>query len=147
MKIFKYKSAFTLSLFLWQCTAFNDKPSVIPVENFFKNPQKTAFQLSPDGENISYLAPFQNRMNIFVRNMKDTNAIMLTHSEEFDIRKSSWANDKTLLYFEYYPDNSMKFSSIDIVSGNTRALLAKKKVNTEIISIILDIENQILDAA
>src|SRR5438105_3440946 len=40
---------------------------VIPVENFFKNPEKTAFCISPDGEFISYLGPVESRLNIFVQ--------------------------------------------------------------------------------
>ena len=40
------------------------------VEDFFKNPEKTSFKISPDGTHISYLAPYKRRKNIFIRNIK-----------------------------------------------------------------------------
>ena len=39
----------------------------IAVEDFFKNSEKRTFRLSPNGEFIAYLAPYENRMNIHVR--------------------------------------------------------------------------------
>ena len=34
---------------------------LIPMEDFFRNPEKTDFKLSPDGKHIAYLKPWQNR--------------------------------------------------------------------------------------
>ena len=39
----------------------------IPLRDFFRNPEKTGYQLSPDGQHIAYSAPYKNRMNIHVR--------------------------------------------------------------------------------
>ena len=39
----------------------------IPLEDFFKNPEKTSYQISPDGKYFSYMAPYESRMNIFVQ--------------------------------------------------------------------------------
>ena len=32
------------------------KPALIPVEDFFRNPEKFGWRISPDGEYISYLS-------------------------------------------------------------------------------------------
>ena len=37
------------------------------IEDFFKNPEKTGYKLSPDGTYLSFLAPYERRMNIFVQ--------------------------------------------------------------------------------
>ena len=34
------------------------------VEDFFKNPEKTGYQLSPDGKYFSYLAPYLSLIHI-----------------------------------------------------------------------------------
>jgi len=43
------------------------KAKQIPLEDFFKNPEKSGYQISPDGKYFSYKAPYENRMNIFVQ--------------------------------------------------------------------------------
>ena len=37
----------------------------VPLENFFKNPEKAGYQISPDGKYFSYMAPYENRLNLF----------------------------------------------------------------------------------
>lgn len=39
----------------------------IPLENFFKNPEKIDYQVSPDGTYFSFMAPYENRMNLLYR--------------------------------------------------------------------------------
>ena len=41
------------------CKSTPEKAPVIPMEDFFRNPEKTAFKLSPNGEYFSYLAPWE----------------------------------------------------------------------------------------
>jgi hypothetical protein len=43
------------------------KASHIPLRDFFRNPQEAAHQVSPDGKSISWLAPHQRRLNVFVK--------------------------------------------------------------------------------
>ncbi|MGB4076900.1 MAG: hypothetical protein WBK43_00115, partial [Prolixibacteraceae bacterium] len=49
------------------CEQAEQKTPLLPLEDFFRNPEKTAFQLSPNGEYFSYLAPWETRLNIFVQ--------------------------------------------------------------------------------
>src|SRR5262245_59250654 len=39
----------------------------IPMKDFFKNPQEANHQVSPDGKYISYLAPYERRLNVFIK--------------------------------------------------------------------------------
>src|SRR5262245_37932664 len=50
--------------------AASDAAKLIPLRDFFKNPEKAAFQLSADGKSISFLQPYQRRLNIFVQPRK-----------------------------------------------------------------------------
>src|SRR5207253_11308064 len=42
-------------------------PPKIPVRDFFRNPVSRGYDLSPDGKSISFLQPWESRLNIFVR--------------------------------------------------------------------------------
>src|SRR5450432_1711434 len=42
-------------------------PPKIPLRDFFKNPVSRGYYLSPDGQMLSFLQPWESRMNIFVR--------------------------------------------------------------------------------
>ena len=39
----------------------------IPMRDFFRNPEQTAHQISPDGKYVSWLAPWERRLNVHVR--------------------------------------------------------------------------------
>jgi len=40
---------------------------VIPMEDFFRNPERMDLQLSPDGLHLAWLQPWQGHLNIHVR--------------------------------------------------------------------------------
>ncbi|HQB48856.1 MAG TPA: S9 family peptidase, partial [Bacteroidales bacterium] len=64
----------------------------IPLEDFFRNPEKTGYQISPDGKFYSYLAPYENRLNIFVQQIGKEKSIRLTNETDRDIAGYYWAN-------------------------------------------------------
>jgi hypothetical protein len=42
----------------------------IPVEDFFRPPPRTEASISPDGTRIANLAPWRNRLNVWVRSVE-----------------------------------------------------------------------------
>ena len=68
------------------------------MEDFFRNPEKSNFQLSPDGNHISFMKPWENRMNIYVKKVGDDNETKLTSSTERDIYGYLWLNDNRIGY-------------------------------------------------
>jgi Tol biopolymer transport system component len=46
-------------------------PERITVEEFFSPPTKAAATISPDGTRIAYLAPWKNRLNIWVQDVDE----------------------------------------------------------------------------
>ena len=42
------------------------KAPLIPMEDFFRNPEKSSFSISPNGNYIAYMKPWKTRMNVFV---------------------------------------------------------------------------------
>ena len=60
----------------------------IPLEDFFKNPEKARYQISPDGKYFSYMAPVEKRMNIFVQEIGKEKAVQLTSEKDREIGRA-----------------------------------------------------------
>lgn len=69
-----------------------------PVEDFFQNPEKAQFRISPDGKWIAWLAPWEKRMNIFVKEYSSDKIKRITSQKERDIPGYTWVNNNQLVY-------------------------------------------------
>lgn len=47
-------------------------PDLITVEELFSPPERAAASISPDGTRIAYLAPWRNRLNVWVTDVEAT---------------------------------------------------------------------------
>jgi hypothetical protein len=65
-------------------------PPKIPLRDFFKNPVSRGYDLSPDGQTLSFLQPWESRMNIFIRPTAGGEAKRLTNEKDRDIRNYAW---------------------------------------------------------
>lgn len=72
----------------------------IPLEDFFRNSQKAAFQLSPDGRHLSFMAPYEERMNVFVRPVEGGEAVRVTSETLRSVAGYMWADNERLLYMK-----------------------------------------------
>jgi len=59
------------------------------IEDFFRLPEKTAYQLSPDGTHLSFLAPYERRQNIFVQKIGSTEKLRLTAETSRNMQRTS----------------------------------------------------------
>jgi len=73
---------------------------LIPVRDFFKNPEKAYFQISPDGKYISFTQPYQSRMNIFVQARGASEAKRATSITDRDIAQYFWKGNERLMYLK-----------------------------------------------
>ncbi len=74
-------------------------PPLIPLEHFFENPEKAAGKISPDGSRLSYLAPENGRLNVWVRTVGADDDVCVTHDHTRGIRSYFWSRDsKRILY-------------------------------------------------
>jgi len=73
-------------------------PPIIPVEDLFKNPEKATFRLSPNGEYLAYLAPYENRRNIHVQKIGEQDVVRVTNVTDRDLAGYFWANNDRLVY-------------------------------------------------
>ena len=72
----------------------------IPLEDFFKNPDKTAFQISPDGNMVAFMQPWETRLNVHVQIIGSDEIIRLTSATERDISGYLWLGNNRIGYIQ-----------------------------------------------
>ena len=80
----------------------NSKSPLIPMEDFFRNPEKSSFRISPDGKHIAYMKPWKTRMNVHVVNIETDVEKRLTSSENRSIYGFLWLNNERIWYRPRY---------------------------------------------
>ena len=114
----------------------------IPLEDFFRNSERTGYQLSPDGSYISYMAPNKDRLNVFVRRVdeSDEHAIRITNETERSVAGYMWADNQRLLYMkDTAGDENYQLYGVHRDGSDDRAYTAFDGVRT---SLIDDLEEQ-----
>ncbi len=117
----------------------------IRLEDFFRNPEKTAYQISPNGDYFSFLAPVKNRMNLFIQKRDSSQSTQLTNETDRDISAYLWADNNYVLFIKDTDgDENYKLFKADIITGNTDCLTDFPNVRTEVIDALDDIPNKII---
>lgn len=76
-------------------------PPIIPLSDFFRNPVGASYQVSPGGDYISWLAPWENRLNVFVQPADGSGEVRrLTDAKERDLAEYFWAAAETIVYLQ-----------------------------------------------
>jgi dipeptidyl aminopeptidase/acylaminoacyl peptidase len=73
---------------------------MIPLEDFFRKPERIMLRLSPSGRRLAYLEPWQRRLNLVVRELDGGDVRRVTAATERDIAGFMWANDERLIYVQ-----------------------------------------------
>ncbi|HKR08867.1 MAG TPA: S9 family peptidase, partial [Gemmatimonadaceae bacterium] len=78
-------------------------PPLIDRELFFGNPEISGAQISPDGRYISFLKPYKDTRNIWVKGVNDpwTSAKLITNDTKRPVTQYFWSRDgKYILYVQ-----------------------------------------------
>ena len=93
----------------------------LPMETFFRNSEKTGYQISPDGRYFSYMAPYESRRNIFVQPVDGKDAVRITSETERDLAGYFWANNNRILYLkDTGGDENFQLYGVDIDGSNPK---------------------------
>lgn len=114
----------------------------LPLEDFFRNSERTAYQLSPDGRQISYMAPWNDRLNVFVRRVgqPDSESVRITSETERSVAGYMWADNERLLFMkDTAGDENYQLYGVRNDGSDLRAYTAFPGVRS---SIIDDLEEQ-----
>lgn len=111
---------------------------LIPRQVLFGNPDKAAARLSPDGGWISFLAPVEGVLNVWVGPADDpASAKPVTHDTYRGIRIYQWAytNAHILYLQDKAGDENWRLYSVDLESGETKDLTPLEGVRVEIVRV------------
>ncbi|HEY0976801.1 MAG TPA: S9 family peptidase [Flavobacteriales bacterium] len=109
-------------------TAVSTPPPTIAVKEFFRNPEKAGFRISPDGQYFSYRAPWKNRMNIFVQKVGDTSATQVTMDTIRDVGGYFWKGDRILYSRDINGDENFIVFSASMDGKDVKALTPQQGV-------------------
>mgnify|MGYP001183716645 CR=1 FL=1 len=117
----------------------------IPLEDFFKNPEKARYQISPDGKHFSFMAPYEKRMNLFVQEIGKDSAIRLTSEKDRDIAGYFWKNPNRIVFLkDTGGDENFKLYGVDIDGSDLKCFTDFPKVRTEIIDDLYEFPDELI---
>lgn len=117
----------------------------IPMRDFFRNPERTSYQISPDGKFLSYLAPHENRLNIFIEDLLNGETVRATESLNRDIRGYTWKGNNRLIYIQDEGgDENYKLFATDPDGSDLKVLTPFDGVMTQIVDVLEEDDNHLL---
>jgi dipeptidyl aminopeptidase/acylaminoacyl peptidase len=119
--------------------ATTPQPPLIPMRDFFRNPEKTSYQLSPDGLYLAWLQPWESRLNIHVQRIGSPEVRRVTSATERDIRNYTWKGNSRLVWLQDKGgDEDFHLFTVAAEGGETRELTPFDKVRAGIIDRLED---------
>jgi dipeptidyl aminopeptidase/acylaminoacyl peptidase len=133
--------------------AFAADAPLIPRADFFGNPTKAAGRLSPDGKWLSWLAPRNGVLNVWIAPLGALDqAKPMTDEHGRPVATYFWAPDSSMLLYatDSGGDENYQLYGVDVTTAARRALTAfpKARVSVEAIShsitdrILIDVNNR-----
>src|SRR5688500_11054288 len=118
---------------------------LIPMKDFFRNPEKVAYSLSHTGEYLAFLHPWEKRLNVFVEKIGSGQATRVTSAKERDISGYAWKGDSRIVYVQDTGgDENYRLYAVGIDGSNPKDLTPFEKVRAQIIDRLERNENEIL---
>ncbi|RGP40028.1 Acylaminoacyl-peptidase [Altererythrobacter insulae] len=124
-----------------------DTYPLIPRDDLFGNPSRAAGKLSPDGKWLSWLAPKDGVLNIWLAPVGTPDAAKaMTDATDRPIRQYMWAPDsKSLLYIQDKGgDENFLLYGVDIASGKETTLTPFENTRVDIVGGSESIRDKIL---
>ena len=123
------------------------KVRLIPMEDFFRNPEKTDFKISPDGQYLSYLAPWERRLNVQVQKIGEDRSTRVTNATQRNIAGYLWAKNNRLVYLQDQAgDENFRAYAVDADGGNPKDLTPFPQVQVRILDDLEESPDEILIA-
>lgn len=120
---------------------------IIPREVLFGNPQRAAARISPDGKHLSYLAPVDGVLNVWVGSAEDPeSAKPVTKDTKRGIRSYFWAyTNQDIVYLQDSDgDENWHVYRVNLESGETKDLTPIEKVAARVEGVSHRIPGEIL---
>jgi dipeptidyl aminopeptidase/acylaminoacyl peptidase len=122
-----------------------EQTPLIPMQNFFRNPDQTSFQLSPDGRHLSWLQPWEGRLNIHVRPVDGDEVTRVTSATVRDVFGHAWASNDRLVYVQDSGgDENYHAYAVNLDGGNFMDLTPFEAVQARFVDVLEDDDDHVL---
>ncbi|MBN1415403.1 MAG: S9 family peptidase [Bacteroidales bacterium] len=136
---------FIMPALCWNCKPKEVRAPIIPLEDFFKNPEKAAYQISPDGKHFSYLASVNARMNVFIQEVGTDTARQITFETDRDIAWYFWASNTRILYQKDIGGNeNFRLFGVNLDGSDLVCFTPFEGVRTQVIDDLPDIDDEVI---
>ena len=126
-------------------TTTSTRTKIIPLRDFFRNPDRSGFQVSPDGNSISFMQPYQNRMNVFVQPRAGGETLRVTSETERDIAGYFWKGSDRIVYLkDFKGDENFHLVAVDADGKNLVDLTPFEKVRAGIVDDLYDNDSEMI---
>jgi len=118
---------------------------MIPLEDFFRKPDKAMLRLSPNGRYLGYLEPYERRLNLTVKDLQTGETRRVTEATERDLGGFVWVNDERLVYVQDTGgDENFRLYSVGRDGSDPLDLTPFDKVKCDIVDDLEDDPRRIL---
>ena len=125
--------------------AASSSANLIPLRDFFKNPEKAGFQVSPDGKSISFMQSYQRRMNVFVQPRKGGPAVRVSSETERSVAGYFWKGSNRIVYLkDFKGDENYHLVSVNADGSNLVDLTPFDNVRTMVLDDRPDHDDEML---
>ena len=140
-----FKRIFAAATLLVTTGLASEVNAQVPLEDFFKNPEKVGYQISPDGKYFSYMAPYENRLNLFVQEIGSDKTTRITSETARNLAGSMWANGHRILYIkDTAGDENYQLYGVNVDGTEPKAYTAFPNVRTQIIDPLENIDSLVI---
>jgi len=117
-------AVFLVSMLVNAASAFAEEPELIPREVIFGNPTQFRARISPDGTMLSYLAPYEGVINIWVKTIGTDDDHPVTKDTERPIYAYFWQQDSEHILYtrDFDGDENDHLYLVDLETGETTDL-------------------------
>jgi dipeptidyl aminopeptidase/acylaminoacyl peptidase len=119
--------------------------AIIPLKDFFRNPEKVSFRISPDGKHLAFMQPWENRMNIFVQEIGKDELTQVTFAKDRSIQGYFWKNNSRLVFLQDKGGNeNFHLYAVDSDGKNNKELTPGDEVLAQIIDDLEDNDKEMI---
>ena len=123
------------------------EPPLTPRTAFFGNPVKVQGQLSPDGRWLSWMAPKDGVLNVWVAPFDAPDkARVLTDEAKRPVAAYFWSQDSGMILYatDTGGDENYQLFGVDVATGARRSLTHFQKTRIGVLGVSHDVPNRIL---
>ncbi|MDD9268387.1 prolyl oligopeptidase family serine peptidase [Paenibacillus sp. GCM10023248] len=127
-----------LVLFLYRTLSQQEEftQGAVTLDDFLQLPDKIQLRLSPDSQSIAYLHPWENRMNLYVQKLGQSESVRLTSSKDENIQNIFWVTNQILVYsVDSGGSENTHIHAVQVDGSNDRDLTPFKNVKSDLLDI------------